>query len=108
MDITILIERNGIRAQTSVPAQATGIEGVNRIRWVGARPKNHDSYYSLVHVMTGRALNKVPLTEDESERLIEALMDCPVQFHKIVDGGTALEYYVKKLTAEAERLAGKY
>lgn len=107
MDINILIERNGIRSQTSVPAEATGVEGVNRIRWVGARPKSHETYYSLVHVLTGRSLNKIPLTKDESVRFMEALADCPVEFDRIVDVDTARRYYVHRLSSEAKRLAGQ-
>lgn len=108
MDINILIERNGVRLQTSVPAEATGIEGVNRIRWVGARTKSYETYYSLVHVLTGRALNKVPLTEEESVLFVEALADCPVEFARIVDVETARRYYVQRLSSEAKRFAGQY
>jgi|SRR5580700_8868961 hypothetical protein len=107
MDITILIERDGVRSYTSVSSQATGIEGVNRIRWAGeARSKNYVPYYSLVHVFTGRSLNRVPLSEKDALSLIEALKECPVEFEKIVDSSTARRYYVQCLTPEAARLAG--
>jgi hypothetical protein len=108
MDITILIESDGIRAYRTVKSEATIIDGIHRIRWVGARAKNHRDYYSLVHVVTGRALNKVPLTEDEAGRLIDALLDDQIEFHKIDDVATAQKYYVDKLTDEAKRLAGAF
>lgn len=108
MDISILVERQGIRAYTTVNSEATRIPGVHRIRWVGARTKNYHTYFSLAHVATGRALNKVPLTIEESERLVDAILDCPVEWGRIDDGRTAMRYYADRLTNEAESLAGRY
>lgn len=115
MDITILIERNGIRAQTTVQSLgATRIPSVHRIRWYGAKTKtHHGEYYSLCHLPTGRSLNKVPLTMDESDRLIDTLIDDGnsgngVWWDRIVDGETAIKYYANRLSPEAERLAGRY
>jgi hypothetical protein len=113
MDITILIERNGNREYTTVPASATRIPGVHRIRWVGARPKSYTDFFSLVYVATGRACNKVPLTMEESERLIDALIEDSnsgngVWWDRIVDYDTAIRYYANRLSPEAEKLAGRY
>src|SRR6266849_4958354 len=106
MDITILIERNGIRAYTTVPASATRIPGVHRIRWVGARTKSYTDFYSLVHVATGRSCNKVPLTLEESDRLVDALLDCPIDWNNI-DPDTkwpGRSWYAERLTEEAAKL----
>lgn len=110
MDITILIEREGIRAQASVQSLgATRIPGVHRIQWYGARTKSHHGYFSLVHIYTGRALNKVPLTMDESDRLIDLLIeDGTVEWNWIVDGKSGIQYYADRLSPEAESLAGRY
>lgn len=108
MDISILIERHGIRAYTTVNSEATRIPGVHRIRWVGARTRNYHDYFSLTHVATGRALNKTPLTADECDRLLDVLADCPVEWDRIVDGQTARKYYADRLTTEAEELAGRF
>ena len=112
MDITILIERSGIRAYTTVKSEATRIVGVHKIRWMGARANNHQDYYSLTHVATGRALNRVPLTADEADRLVDALIECPIEWEKISDDRRAqypgVPWYTDRLTTEATRLAGRY
>ena len=108
MDITIVIEREGIRSYTRVNSEATCIPGIHRTHWMGARTKNYHDYFSLTHVGTGRALNKVPLTSEECDRLVDALMDCPIEWERIVDGRTAQRYYVERLTEEVTQLAGAY
>ena len=108
MDITILVERDGIRAHTSVNSEATILPGVHRTHWIGSRTRNYHDYFSLTHLDTGRALNKVPLTADECDRLIESLADCPIEWDRITDGKTAIEFYAKRLTDEARTLAGAY
>lgn len=110
MDISILIERGGIRAYTTVNSEATRIDGVYRIRWVGARTRNYHDYFSLAHVATGRSLNKVPLTLDESDRLLDALADCEIEWERIDPDvrWPGKRWFVDKLTAEAEELAGRF
>jgi len=108
MDISILIERQGVRSYTTVNSEATRIDGVHRIRWYGARTKNYHDYWSLTHVATGRSLNKVPLTAEECDRLLDALADCPIEWERIEDGKTAQRYFVRQLTAEAADLTGAY
>jgi hypothetical protein len=113
MDISILIERHGVRAYTTVKSEATRISGVHKIRWYGAatRTGHGHEYYSLAHVATGRALNKVPLTADECDRLLDALADCEIEWDAITPemGWFGLRYhFVNRLTAEALELAGAY
>lgn len=115
MDITILIERDGIRAQATVQSLgATRIPSVHRIRWYGIKHNtHHGEYYSLCHIPTGRSLNRVPLTFDESERLIDVLVEDDgngngVWWDRIVDGETAVRYYANRLSPEAESIAGRY
>jgi hypothetical protein len=110
MDITILIERNGIRAYTTVNSEATRIPGVHRIRWVGSRIRNYTDFYSLVHVATGRSCNKSPLTMEESERLVDALLDCPIGWDYIDpdERWPGKVWYTNRLTEEAANLAGRY
>ena len=113
MDITILIERDDRRDYTSVKSEATRIDGVHRTRWYGERPNDRRdirTYYSLVHVATGRALNKVPLTEGECDQLIHELYECPIEWEKI-DSDPDKEwpgkpYFTGNLTQTARRLAG--
>jgi hypothetical protein len=66
----------------------------------------------LTHVATGRALNKIPLTSDECDRLVDALIECPIEWDRISDDKQAehpgIPYYVNNLTTEARRLAGDY
>lgn len=109
MSINILVERHGIRAQVSVADSAsTRIPGVHKIHWYGAPTRYDREYFSLVHLDTGRALNKVPLTTEEADRLVDALLDCPIELDKVKDFSTAKEYYVDRLTSEVEHLAGRY
>ena len=109
MSITILIERQGIRAHRTVyDSVSTRIPGVHKIHWTGTPIRTDREYYSLTHLETGRALNKIPLTSEECDRLVDALMDCPIEWERIVDGRTAKEFYAERLTAEAERIAGVY
>jgi hypothetical protein len=111
MDITILIERDGIRAQATVQSLGvTRILSVHRIRWYGTKTKtHHGEYYNLTHLPTGRALSKVPLTWDESELLIDILVeDDRVQWDSIMDGRTAVRYYAAHLSPEAEAMTGGY
>ena len=108
MRIEILVVRDGIRAKRIVDSQATRIRGVHLIHWYG--PPVHDrlEMFSLTHVATGRALNKVPLTVDESERLIDALIECQIDWDQIDPDREhpGIPYYVDNLTNEARRLAG--
>ncbi len=110
MDINILVESNGVRRQTSVKSEATSIPGVHQIHWYGERPNNRLDYYSLVHVMTGRALNKRPLTKGEAARLIgELKYECPeVDFDYVVDVSTAQQFYVAGLSEQAAKLVGQH
>ena len=112
MDIVILVERHGVRAQvTGIKSSATNIRGVHRTRWYGPETRTDTGlgeFVSLVHVDTGRALNKVPLTVEESDRLLDALADCPIEWDKVVDGESGMRWYADKLSDEAARLAGRY
>lgn len=109
MEISILIERDGIRATASAQSLgSTRIAGVHRTRWYGARTKSHAGYYSLVHVATGRALNKAPLTMEQSDRLLDVLIaEDQVEWNRIIDGPTGIRFYADRLSVEAESLAGK-
>jgi hypothetical protein len=108
MDINILVERDSIRAYTSVNSEATRIPGIHKTHWIGPRTRNYHDYYSLTHVGTGRALNKVPLTDDECDRLVDSLIECQIEWDNIVDARTAREYYAGRLTDEASRLGGRF
>lgn len=109
MNITILIERHGIRDQVEVKSWATRIPGIHRILWYGTRTReDRGDYVSLVHVLTGRALNKSPLTVEESDHLLGALLECEIEWDRIVDGSTGERFYADRLTDEAEQLAGRF
>jgi hypothetical protein len=111
MSITILIERNGIRAYRTVyDSLSTRIPGVSKIHWHGAPTRTDREYFSLVHTDTGRALNKVPLTTGEADRLVDALVECPIEWDEIVNGRDwpGVPHFTERLTDEARRLAGVY
>jgi hypothetical protein len=110
VSVTILVERNGIRAYTTVNSESTRIPGVSRTHWMGPRTRDTRDYYSLTHLVTGRSLNKVPLTADECDRLVDALLDCPIEWERIVPEKPwpGREWYVDRLTDEAKQLAGAY
>ncbi len=106
MQTSVLIERQGKREQVYVKSEATRIEGIQRIKWIGSRPINYGDYYSLVHVLTGRAINRKPLTETNCDRLVHALKDSSVEFDQVFDVHTAHRFFVDRLTYEARELIG--
>ena len=112
MDIVILVEKRGIRAQvTGIKSHATRIPGVHRTTWYGPETRTDSGlgeFVSLTHTLTGRALNKVPLTADECDRLLDALMDCDIEWDKVTDGESGMRYYADRLSDEAAHLAGRY
>jgi hypothetical protein len=109
MGVTILITSNGIRAHRTVyDALSTRIRGVSKIRWYGPATRTDREYFSLSHDDTGRALNKVPLTSEEADRLIDELCECHIKWDRIVDGDTANRFYVERLSDGAKRIAGAY
>lgn len=110
MDIRILIERDGIRDRIVTESQATRIPGIHWVHWHGpqTRMDRGQEYFSLTHRLTGRALNTIPLTLDESERLLDALIECGVEWDRIVDGESGIKWYADKLSGEAMMLAGRY
>ena len=113
MSITILIESQGIRAYRTVyDSLSTRIPGVSKIHWYGAPTRTDRSreYFSLVHEATGRALNRVPLTTDEADRLVDELCDCPIEWDKIDPDKPwpGRPHYMYRLTDEAAKLAGVY
>jgi hypothetical protein len=98
MSITILVERDGIRAHRTVyDSISTRIPGVAKIRWHGTPAKSDREYYSLTHVGTGRSLNMIPLTTDEADRLVDALSG---------DEWPGRPWFTDNLSDEARRLAG--
>jgi hypothetical protein len=112
MSITILVERDGIRAHRTVyDSISTRIPGVAKIRWHGTPAKSDREYYSLTHIGTGRALNMIPLTTDEADRLVDALMDCPIEWDRIDVSGDewpGRPWFTDNLSDEARRLAGAF
>ena len=109
MDIDILVADvpSGHRRLTSVHSHATRIPLVNRTKWIGGPAIYGVEFYSLTHTPTGRAINQVPLTEKECSMLVDALMDCPIEWARI-DAFTewpGRKWFADRLTPEAEQLA---
>ena len=109
MHTHILVEDRETRARSTiaVPSAATRLSGVHRVKWHGAETKKYTEFYSLTHVVTGRALNQTPLTEAECEQLIDEVLACGIELDRIVDGETAKRFYADQLSQRGERLAGR-